>query len=395
VLDDAEITALVQAGESDRVELKESANDLARIRKAICAFSNDLPGHGQPGIVVVGLRDDGTCAELTIDDDLLVLLGGLRSDGKVLPFPIMSVDRRAIGGCDVAVVQVKPSDTPPHRVDGRCWIRIGPRRAQATAAEERRLVEKQVASAQEFDSRGFPGAELGDLDLRYFAVAYLPLAVSPKVLEENDRSPPEQLRYLRLLDRHGRPTAAALLALGHDPRFAMPGAYIQFVRIDGNELADPIRSQREVSGRLIEQLQEITALLDANIEAPMSIAEGPPHRITPDYPYVALRQIVYNALMHRAYESNTPVRVNWYRDRVDVISPGGTYGDVTADNFGRTEITSYRNPLVAEIMKNAGYTERFGAGLGIARRALERNGNPPADFEVDQGFVRATVRPRP
>ena len=394
MLDDAELAALVESGESDRVELKESARDLGPIRQAICAFANDLPDHREPGLVVVGLRDDGSCADLPIDGGLLELLGGLRGDGKILPFPVMSVDRRRIGGCEVAIVQVEPSETPPHRVDGRCWIRVGPRRAQATATEERRLTEKQVAGVQEFDSRGFPGAELGDIDLRYFKVAYLPLAVSPKVLEENDRGEREQLRSLRLLDRQGRPTAAALLALGHDPRFSLPGAYIQFVRFEGVDVAAPIRSQREISGRLIEQLQEITSLMGTNIEVPMQITGVSCHRVTPDYPEDALRQVVYNAVMHRTYESNTPVRVSWFSDCVEVTSPGGPYGEVTVENFGRRGVTSYRNPLVAEVMKNAGFTERFGAGIGIARRALERNGNPPLEFEVEQGFVRATVKCR-
>ena len=394
MLDDAAIGALIRRGESDRVELKESARDLSPIRQAICAFANDLPDHRKPGIVVVGLRDDGSCADLPIDNDLPVLLGGLRGDGKILSFPLMSVDRRHIDGCEVAVVQVEPSETPPHRVDGRCWIRVGPRRAQATATEERRLVEKQVAGVQEFDSRAFPGAILDDLDLSYFELAYLPRAVSPEVLEENDRSPVEQLRSLRLLDREHRPTSAALLALGHDPRFAVPCAYIQFLRIDGLELPDPVRTQRTVSGRLIEQLQEITALVDVNIQMPMSIIEGPPHQVTPDYPAAALRQIVYNAVMHRDYESNAPVQVTWYRDRVEVISPGGVYGDVTAANFGCPGVVSYRNPLVAEILAVAGFAERFGVGIGIARRALERNGNPPPEFEITDGFVRATVRAR-
>ncbi|MCY4629988.1 MAG: transcriptional regulator [bacterium] len=393
MLDDAEITDLVRAGESDCLELTESA-DLSKIRHAICAFANDLPGHKKPGIVIVGLRDDGTCAELTIDDDLLVLLGGLRADGKILPFPVMSVGRRSIEGCDVAVVQVEPSDTLPHRVDGRCWIRVGPRRAQATAAEERRLVEKQVAGTQEFDSRPLSGARLDDLDLHYFELAYLPLAVSPEVRVENDRTLQEQLRSLRLLDRNERPTAAALLALGHDPRTFLPGAYIQFLRVDGEDLADPVRSQREISGRLVEQLQAITAVLDVNIEAPMSIDAGPPHRIRPNYPILALRQIVYNAVMHRTYETSTPVRVTWYRDRIEVISPGGAYGEVNSHNFGQPGSVSYRNPLVAEIMKNAGYAERFGAGIAIARRALAHNGNPPPEFSAEENYVWAIVRPQ-
>ena len=394
MLDDAQITELVESGESDRVEFTEAA-DLSKIRKAICAFANDLPDHRQPGIVVVGMCDDGTCAGLAIDDELLVVLGGLRADGKILPFPMIGVSLQTISGCAVAVIQVEPSESPPYRVDGRCWIRVGPRRAQATAFEERRLVEKQVAGTREFDSRPVAGAQLDDLDLRYFELAYLPLAVSPEVREENDRTTQEQLRSLRLLDRAERPTAAALLALGQDPRSFLPGAYVQFLRVDGIDLADPILSQREISGRLVEQLQEITAVLDANIQAPMSITEGPPHSITPDYPVVALRQIVYNAVMHRTYESSTPVRVTWYRDRIEVVSPGGAYGEVNARNFGQPGAVSYRNPLVAEIMRNTGYAERFGAGLAITRRALDRNGNPPPEFKVDEGFVLAIARPRP
>ncbi|MDG8499974.1 hypothetical protein OLA21_10565, partial [Streptococcus pneumoniae] len=71
-------------------------------------------------------------------------LGGLRSDGQILPFPMISVARKEIEGCTVAVIEVAPSSQPPVRVDGRTWIRVGPRRGTATPEEERRLAEKQV-----------------------------------------------------------------------------------------------------------------------------------------------------------------------------------------------------------------------------------------------------------
>jgi ATP-dependent DNA helicase RecG len=58
-LSDSEIERLLGVGESDRVEWKESLSDTTAIREAICAFANDLPGHGQPGIVLVGVTDRG------------------------------------------------------------------------------------------------------------------------------------------------------------------------------------------------------------------------------------------------------------------------------------------------------------------------------------------------
>ncbi len=89
MLGDTVLIARIESGESDRVEFTASTTDLDKFRQAICAFANDLPGNGEPGLLFVGLEDDGRCAGSTIDDDLLKTLGGLRTDGKILPFPFM------------------------------------------------------------------------------------------------------------------------------------------------------------------------------------------------------------------------------------------------------------------------------------------------------------------
>ncbi|MEE8525730.1 MAG: RNA-binding domain-containing protein, partial [Thermoanaerobaculia bacterium] len=63
-MDDRELQALLNQPESDRVERKESLADRQRIRQAVCALANDLPGNGLPGVIFVGVRDDGSCAGL-------------------------------------------------------------------------------------------------------------------------------------------------------------------------------------------------------------------------------------------------------------------------------------------------------------------------------------------
>ena len=136
MLTDQQLEALLDDLESDRVERKESNSDPDRIRQAICAFANDMPGHGEPGVVFVGVRDDGTCANLPITDQLLLNLADMRSDGNILPLPAMSVQKRTIRGCQLAAIMVQPSIYPPVRFNGRIWIRVGPRRA--TASEEER-----------------------------------------------------------------------------------------------------------------------------------------------------------------------------------------------------------------------------------------------------------------
>jgi len=394
MLTDAELEILFRDQETDRVERKAALTDPSKIKEAICAFSNDYPRHRQSGVVFVGQHDDLSCANLSIDARLLETIGGWRSDGNILPFPSMAVRKVTIDGCAVAAIIVEPSDNPPTRFQGRTWIRVGPRRGLATVAEEGRLIERRQWLNLPPDARGVPGAGIIDIDLKRFALEYLPLAFSAEILAENGRTVEDQLRALRFLDPDGHPTPVALLTIGTDPLAWMPGAYIQFLALGGPELTDSIRDQKRISGVVGDQLRLADELIDIFVVTPAVI--GDVRVETPSYPGAALKQIVRNALLHRNYlESNVPVRFTWYSDRVEISSPGGPFGGVTAENFGQPGVTAYRNPSLAEAMRTLGYAERFRLGLQIVKKSLEKNGNPPAEFRIDEHFVHVTIRARP
>lgn len=123
---------------------------------------------------------------------------------------------------------------------------------------------------------------------------------------------------------------------------------------------------------------------------------GPAHVRKPLYPAAALRQILYNTVLHRTYENtNAPVRVYWFNDRLEIVSPGGPYGNVTEENFGRAGITDYRNPNIADVLKTFGFIQAFGRGIAIARSELKKNGNPDLQFEVTQSLVLCIIRRKP
>jgi ATP-dependent DNA helicase RecG len=392
---DDELLALFRLQESDRVERKERLTDKDRIRQAICAHANDLPNHQKMGVIFVGQRDDLSCAGIRVDDELLLTLAGFRSDGLLLPFPTMHVRKATLDGCDVAVVAVEPSDNPPVRLDGRTWVRVGPRRAIATAEEERRLVEKRRWGNLPFDAHPVRGATVEDLDRQRFELEYLPSAISPEALAENHRTQDDQLRALRLVHPNGTPTVTAILMLGTEPRRWFPGAYIQFLRVAGPNLTDTLTDQREISGTLSDQLRQIDELVRLNIVHP-TVVGGPLRSQGADYPEEALRQFIRNAVLHRTYEGTAaPVRVTWFDDRVEVQSPGGPYGQVTRATFGQPGVADYRNPTIAEALKALGFVERFGVGIAIARERLRTNGNPPPEFTVEDAHVLVTVRRKP
>ncbi|MDD4933232.1 MAG: ATP-binding protein [Methylacidiphilaceae bacterium] len=383
--------ALFSDLESDRVERKRSAADRSAICQAVCAFANDLPGHGKPGVIFLGVEDDGTCANLGITDQLLRELAQIRDDGRILPFPNLTVSKEQIQNCEVAVIEVLPSENPPVRFNGRVWVRVGPRRAQATAEEERRLIEKRRAGILSFDQQPVPGATLDELDLDSFRSLYLPHAVSPDVLAANGRPVEAQLRSLRLLTLDDRPTVAAVLFFGKEPLRYLPGAYLQFVRFEGAKITDPIRHQADLTGALPTILRRLDEVLEANISIATEV-RTPLEERRPDYPLVALQQVARNLLMHRTYEStNAPCRIYWFSDRIEFDSPGGLYGRVNPENFGKGA-TDYRNPLIAEGMKVLGYVQRFGLGIPLAEEELRKNGNPRPEYCFEPTRLLTTLR---
>ncbi|MDP2646900.1 MAG: ATP-binding protein [Desulfobacterales bacterium] len=396
-MNDHELEKLLFDLESDRVERKASISDMKKIRQAVCAFANDLPNHRLPGVIFIGAKNDGSCAGLTITDELLLTLSDMRSDGNILPMPMLTVQKRTLRGCELAVVITEPSNLTPIRYQGRVWIRVGPRRGIASAEEERRLNEKRRSRDLPFDLHPMSSASLNDLDLDLFQRTYLAAAISPDILEQNARSLEQQLASLRFVtpDSPPIPTVAGLLAVGKSPSDFIPGAYIQFLRLEGADLTDPIADQKPISGPLPQVLRELDEIFRANIRIPMDIISETTEVRRHDYPMVTLQQLIRNAVMHRDYQtSNAPVRVTWFSDRIEIQNPGGPFGQVTRQNFGQPGITDYRNPNIAEIMKNLGYVQRFGVGIQIAQKALSDNGNPQADFQVEDNHVLVTVRRR-
>jgi len=396
-MDDAQLEHLFRDLESDRVERKASISDGEKIRQTICAFANDLPNHRKPGVLFIGANDDGSCSHLPITDVLLRTLADMRSDGNITPFPAMTVSKRTICGCELATIVVEPSDAPPVRYHGRVWVRIGPRRATATLEEERRLAEKRRSKDLPFDIRPVASASLADLDLEFFEHTYMPAALPPEVVDRNQRPVEQQLSSMRLItvDPEPVPTVLGLLAIGKSPRDHLPGAYIQFLRLDGSDLTEPIKDQKEIEGPIGELIEHLDDTMRAHISTALEITSEIRDVRRPDYPIIALQQLTRNAILHRTYEgTNAPVRITWFRDRIEIQSPGGGFGQVTQENFGEDGITDYRNPHLAEAMKDLGYVQRFGMGIPTSRFELEKNQNPPPEFQVRSSNVLAVLRPR-
>lgn len=190
------------------------------------------------------------------------------------------------------------------------------------------------------------------------------------------------------------PTHLGVLALANQPTDVIPGAYVQFLKLDGPTLADDVLDTEIFTGRMVDVIRGVEDKLNSHNRTVVEFRSRATEHRTQIYPQAAIQQLFRNAIIHRTYEHDyTPVRVTWYSDRIEIISPGGPVGMVTRESFGKPGYTAYRNPNLASFLGELGFVQRFGAGIAIARRECTRNGNPPPEFDAQDQVICATLKP--
>ena len=388
--------------ENELVERTRAFDKVDKMGQAICAFANDLAGRGRPGYLLLGVENDGRLSGRRLDDDRLTSLGGMKSEGQLLPPPAMSMELFHYAEGDMLVIQVFPSAYPPIRYQGQVWIRVGARKALATDEDIHVLEERRLVTGRRFEELPCQGAQVSDLDLELFRNVYLPRAIEAEVVEDDPRPVERQLASLRFFDRvTGVPTHLGMLLFGRHPERFIPSAYIQYVQFAGQDNAADILAEHAYRGPLLKTIAELNAFVKVGIAAPhpvrISVLQ---EQMRYRFPEWAIRELLLNAIIHRDYQiGNAPVKFYAYGEtRLEIANPGGLFGQVTQDNF--PDASDYRNPLLAEALKVMGYVNKFNRGIAKVRAEMARNGNPEPVFEVSartsfKVTVQAAERQRP
>jgi ATP-dependent DNA helicase RecG len=321
---------------------------------------------------------------LKADDKLLQNLGGFRSDGNILPQPIISIKTHIFDEGDVVVVEISPSPFPPVRYKGKTWIRVGPRKAIASEMEERILIERRSSNMSMFDMRPCIDSSLEDLNVDLFIDFYLPKAIDKDVLKNDNRNIKEKLAALRFYNLlYDKPTNAGVLLFGKNPEYFIPGAYIQYVELNGNTISGKILNEKKFTDALVINLKKIEGFIDDAIITQRPVPYSTLREVTKkNYPNWAIRELMMNAVMHRDYESNAPIKFYQFNNSIQIANAGGLYGKARPENF--PDENDYRNPVIAEAMKILGYVNRFNRGIELVKVQLAENGNPEPIFDYDK-----------
>ena len=198
----------------------------------------------------------------------------------------------------------------------------------------------------------------------------------------------------------GRPTLAGLMVFSQYPQTYFPQLCITAVCVPGTELGElgtdgeRFIDNKRITGSIPDMLEEAMEFIKINSRTKTIIDENGKRQDKAEYSMIAVREAVLNALVHRDYSiytENIPVSIEMYRDRMEIKSSGGLFGDVPVELLGKIRAET-RNAVLINILELLNITENRYSGIPTMRIECQKYGLPEPEFQVKRGEFIVTFR---
>ena len=361
---------MIARGESATAEFKRSlTKDVGR---ELCAFAN-----AGGGAVLLGVSDVGRILGVADHNRLKSrVLNTARSAD-----PPIEVEVDSVG--EVLRVVVPPQKRKPYSFGGRFFMREGASSQQMSNAEVEELF--YAAGRLHFDRKPCPDFSVeNDLDDETWAR----FSRRGKIPEAMDRM--AALRNLGLLDSEDRMTYAGAWLLAGDIRRFTTAAHVSCALFMGTEKVR-ILDRRDFHGDVPTMVDDAVAWILTKINVEF-IIKHVRREERPELPEEALREAVANAVAHRDYRSTANVQIYVFKDRIEIVSPGGLPAGMTEADLGAKSMP--RNPLLFGMLYRMDVVENIGSGIRRIRDFCIEHGVAEPVIDVSDHWVTVTF-PRP
>ena len=360
--------------ENQKTEWKRQWRD--EFLKGICGLAN-----AQGGTLEIGRDDNGTVIGVDNAKELLEELPNIiRHALGIVP----SVEQLDEGGKQYIAVSVDASGTPVS-FRGRHYIRSGSTTQELDGRELDNFILRRLGKT--WDGMVIPNVTIADLDTSAFRIFREKALVSERLQKADVEMSDSELLDSLLLTENGDLTRAAVLLFHHNPEKYVFGA---FVKVGYFENGADLIYQDEFHGSLISVADEIVDTIYRKYFKGIISYEGVT-RVT-DYPVPrpALREAIFNAIVHRDYTTGIPIQIKVFPDSVIVYNDGRLPDSWTVDNLLRKHRSRPYNPKIAYAFYRAGYIETWGRGIERITEACKMAGKREPMFEVTPGEISVT-----
>ena len=394
------IRVTIQKAESQTIELKSAHQGCpTRLYDSLSSFSNQNEG----GVILFGIdeKDDFSIKGVYDAQDLQKKVA---EQCKQMEPPV----RALFTVCDIDGKKIVSAEIPGVDVDLRPVFYKGVGRIKGSyirvGESDEQMSEYEVYSYEAFRKR--IRDELRTVDDEKFSLInnerishYL-----NEVKKEKDNLAKsvsdDDILELMGITKGGKPTLAGLMCFSIYPQAYYPQLCITADALPGTEQGisgindERFIDNKRITGSIPEMLDSAVDFVRRNSRN-ITIIDSNGRRIDkPEYPVKAVREAILNALVYRDYSSyteNIPVRIEMYRDRLEIINSGGLYGNISINELGQVRPDT-RNPALANILEVLHYTENRYSGIPTIMNEFASNNFPMPVFSVKHGDFKVVMR---
>jgi predicted HTH transcriptional regulator len=383
-----ELCNLVSLGETSTVQFKESLPEGESLAREMVAMANSLGGN-----ILIGVEDrTGKITGLSPEQfEYADRKAAEYADNLKPPIYITTEGVRTENGDaprNVLVVHIEPGINKPYKTArGEIYVKQGSNKRLLTDNMEILRLFQQSGNLTADEMEVFD-TSISDVDKYLFGDYFK--AEFGQTFEEKGISLEKALQVKKVI-RNGHLTVAGLLFFTLDPQTIKPAFTIKTICFAGNDIGGTeYRSKPEdlrgpVPVLFRQGMQYLKASLRHLQKSPEFNSPG-----VLEVSEVALVETLQNALIHRDYFKNAPVRLMVFDNRVEIVSPGKLPNSLTVEELKYGNPVIRNNQIAAFASRTLPYS---GLGSGI-RRAYEAQ--PDMELVNDTQGEQFIVRiPRP
>lgn len=366
-MDIEELKFIITQGEGYKLEFKESFSD--SIGKEICAFANSKGGK-----ILVGVTDSGNIKGVTSSNVVKSRVYDMaRNFDPPLRITVEEVE-------PVVIINVEEGINKPYSVNGRFYMRYGANSQQLKRDEIRDFFRKENLIS--FDDKINKEFDLdNDFDEEKFNHFINITKISPVIKRE------KILENLGLLKDGYVRNAGVLLFCQKITKFFLNAAIGCFLYMGNSKYK--ILDKKEFDQDIVSNYTHSIKYLMSHLNTEF-IIKGGPREEKLELPEEALREAVLNAIAHRDYFSTANIHINIYKNRVEIINPGGLIGNLSIEDIYEKSIP--RNPLLFGLMERMELVEKAGSGLVRMENAMKDYGLEKPEIKADKNWFHITFK---
>lgn len=384
--------------ESNYIEVKSARNGCPKIFDTLSSFSNQQNG----GTIIFGVdeNDDYNVCGVYDAADLQkkIMEQSLQMEPVVRPLCTVAV----FDGKTVVSAEIQEMDNfqKPCFYKGAGRLRGSYVRV---ADGDRLMTEYEVYSYEAFkqdihdELRTNDRAEMTDINTDEYQLYLLELKKNKPHLAKLEE---KEINRLQGFVVDNKPTIAALMLFSVYPQAYFPQLCITAVSVPGKEMSatgsvgERFIDNKRIEGSITQMLNDALIFVRKNMKVKTIVdSETGMRNDRTEYPVIAVRELVLNALIHRDYSIHTesaPITITMYSDRMEIENPGGLYGRMTLDSLGFVSADT-RNPYIAGALEIMGETENRYSGIPTIRSAMKNAGLPQPVFVNNRGVFKAIL----